>query len=195
MMGAIRAGLSAVTGAEQRRPFVHGKLVDLAMVLLAGGAILVSTAMTLVSRLAQDELLAPIGLSGAWGVSVEVVAPVLLAFVVLVALLRLVPATQIAWEGVWRGALGGALALWVLTNCFAFYVQGFSRYNAVYGSLGAVVAFLVFVFLAAIVLLMTAAAAARWCEVGRASRPVAATGGPSPAVRVRRALAGLVGRH
>ncbi len=196
MMGAIRAGLSAVTGADEGRAFLRGKLVDLAMVLVAGAALFLSTAVMLVGRLAEEQLLEPLGLSGVLGGAlVEVVTPVLLAFGVLVALLRLVPATPMAWDGVWRGALGGALALWVLTNCFAIYVENFGRYNAVYGSLGAVVAFLAFVFLASIVLLLTAAAAARWREVARAPRPAGDADGASAVVKARRALAGLVERR
>jgi membrane protein len=195
MMGAIRAGLTTVTGVEQGRPFLRAKLVDLVMVLLAGAVLLVSTTVTVVMRVADEQVLEPLGLSGPAGALIGTATPIVLAFAVLTALLRLAPAEPIPWAGVWRGALGGAIGLWVLTTGFGIYVRNFGRYNAVYGSLGAVVAFLVFVFLAAMLLLITAAAASRWQDVARASRPRDQGAGGSPAERVRRALSGLVVRR
>lgn len=194
MMGAIRAGLTTVTGAEQARPFVRAKLVDLAMVVLTGAVLLVSTTVTVVMRVADEEVLEPLGLSGPAGAVIGIAAPIALGFAVLTALLRLVPAEPIPWAGVWRGALGGAVGLWLLTTGFGVYVRNFGRYNAIYGSLGAVVAFLVFVFLAAALLLVVAAAASRWPEVATAARPVDGPG-PSRTDRVRRALSGLVLRR
>jgi len=196
MMGAIRGGLTAVTGGDEPRPFLAGKLVDLVMVLLTGILFLCSTAMTIATRVAQERVVQPLGLPPVTGQVLAVAAPVALAFVTLVALLRFVPAHTVAWSGVWRGAIGGAVALWVLATGFAFYVGNFSRYNAVYGSLGAVAAVLVFVFLAAIVLLLTAAAAACWEGVASARRaPEPDPYGRPAGARVRRALMGLVVRR
>ena len=194
MMGAIRAGLTAVTGAEEERPFLRGKLVDLAMVLLAGAVLLVSTLVTVVTRVAGGQALEAVGLLGWAGTLIGFATSVTLSFAVLTALLRLVPAEPIPWPGVWRGALGGAVGLWVLSTGFGIYVRNFGRYNAVYGSLGAVVALLVFVFLTAILLLVTAAAASRWPDVAGAPRPRSGRDDQSRAQKLRRALTGLVER-
>lgn len=195
MMGAIRSGLTAVTHADEPRPFLLAKLVDIGMVLMTGACFVAATAITVVLRVADERALEPLGLSGAFGVLLGLLAPVALVFLVLSALLRLVPSEPIPWAGVWRGGIAGALALWALANGFAFYVQNFGRYNTIYGSLGAVVVFLVFVFLAAIVLLVTAAAASRWTEVAEAE-PAEPDDDPEPvAHKVRRALTGLVVRR
>jgi membrane protein len=195
MMGAIRSGLTTVTRAEEGRPFVRGKLVDLGMVLVTGLVFIAATVTTVVLRVADERALEPLGLSGAVGALVGLLAPPTLVFIVLSALLRLVPAQPIPWSGAWRGALGGALALWALTNGFALYVGNFGRYNAIYGSLGAVVAFLVFVFLAAALLLVTAAAASRWPEVAEAPPPEPDDHAEPTSRKVLRALTGLVVRR
>lgn len=196
MMGAIRTGLTAVTGGEAPRPFLVGKLVDVTMVALVGLVLLASAALTVTMRVADQRVLDPLGLPDAAGAALGVLAPLLLAFGVLIGLLRLVPAEPVPWAGAWRGAVGGAVALWALATGFAVYVENFSRYNAIYGSLGAVAAFLVFVFLAAIVLLLTAAAAAAWPEVARMRRaPEPDPYGRPAGERIRRALAGLVLRR
>lgn len=195
MMGAIRTGLTAVTGGGEPRPFLVGKALDILMVALTGVLFLCSSALTVATRVAEERI-AGSGLPTAAGVVLGIAAPILLAFGTLVALLRFVPSHPIAWGGVWAGATGGALALWALGTGFAVYVGNFGRYNAVYGSLGAVAAVLVFVFLAAVVLLVTAAAAACWDEVRAARRaPEPDPYGRPAAERVRRALMGLVVRR
>ena len=192
MMGAIRTGLGAVSGAEHRRGFVLAKLVDLGMVLFAGGLLLAAAVLTVAMRVADERLLAPLGIPGAETLA-GLVVPIALTFVTLAVLLRFVPAERIAWNGVWRGALGGSVALWAAATGFAFYVDNFSRYNVIYGSLGAVVVFLIFVYLAALILLLTAAAAAAWPDLAsRRSPPPANPYGPPARQRVRNLLRGLV---
>jgi membrane protein len=165
------------------------------MVLLTGVVFIASAGSTVAVRVAGESVLEPIGLGALTGPLLGVVTPIALAFLVLGALLRLVPAEPIPWSGVWRGAAGGAIAVWALATAFGVYVDNFGRYNALYGSLGAAAALLAFVFLAAIVLLATAAAAAHWPEVAAADQPER-TGPAEPvSTKVRRALVGLVVRR
>ena len=195
LMGAVRTGLTAVTHADDSRPWLRGKAVDLVMVLLTGVVFIVAAGSTVAARVAGESVLEPIGLGALTGPLLGILTPIALAFLVLGALLRLVPAEPIPWSGVWRGAAAGAVAVWALATGFGVYVENFGRYNALYGSLGAAAALLVFVFLTAIVLLATAAAAAYWPEVAAATRPER-TGPDEPVGRkVRRALLGLVVRR
>ena len=53
------------------------------------------------------------------------------------------------WSRTWPGALVGALAFQLLKEGFAFYLDHFAHYDAVYGSLGAAAAFIFFVYLSA----------------------------------------------
>jgi membrane protein len=70
-------------------------------------------------------------------------------------------------------ALFAAVAFELLKRGFAIYLAHFADYNVVYGSLGAVIAFLFFVYLAASVLLFGG-------ELGAASRgSEPGPGGPS----------------
>jgi len=54
-----------------------------------------------------------------------------------------------------------------MENLFSVYVGNFAHYNAVYGGLGAVIAFMFFVYLAADVLLLGAEVASEWPRVRR----------------------------
>ena len=48
---------------------------------------------------------------------------------------------------------------------FALYLENFSDYSAIYGSLGAVITFLVFIYIAAMVFLLGAEMATLWPRV------------------------------
>lgn len=195
MMGAIRTGITRVSSSERPRPFILGKLVDLTMVLLTGALVLTSAALTVTIRVAGEEVLERLGIPGT-GALVGILAPIALAFLTLALLLRFVPADPIPWRGAWRGAAGGSVALWCAATGFAFYVDNFARYNVIYGSLGTVVIFLVFVYIAALILLITASASAAWAEIAEMDhRPVDDPYAPPTSLKVRRALRGLVMRR
>ncbi len=64
------------------------------------------------------------------------------------------------FDGSWRGSLPGAVlstALWFVTTlCFGFYVTRFADYGRIYGSLGAGIALLVWLYLIALCILIGA---------------------------------------
>jgi membrane protein len=194
MMGALRAGVTAVSGPEPGRPFLRGKLIDLGMIAGVGILLLASAAITVTARVAREQVLEPIGVPGA-GTLIGILVPIALATATLLVLIRLVPAAPPSRAGAWRAAPAGGVALWALATGFGLYVANFGRYNAIYGSLGTIVALMVFVGLVAIVVLLAAAAAAAWEDVARARPPEPSGDGEPLWRRARGALAGLFVRR
>ena len=94
-------------------------------------------------------------------------------------LVRYAPSGAPRTRDIWPTALVGAVLLWGLSVGFASFIDAFGRYNVVYGSLAAVVVFLFFVYLAANIVLLTAAFAAEWRGV-RTEEP--GTGPPGPGI-------------
>lgn len=91
---------------------------------------------------------------------------------------------QARWTRLTPGSLFAALTWIVLTLGFGFYVANFGDYNATYGSLGAVVVLLTWLYLSAYVLLLGAELNAE-CEHQTASDT---TVGPSQPIGQRGAL-------
>lgn len=85
-------------------------------------------------------------------------------FLGLVLLYRWVPTTHVRWRDAAAGALVSSLAFLAVTAGFTWYIESrFAAYNVVYGSLGALVALLTWVYLLALIALFgghVAAAAA-----------------------------------
>ena len=172
MMGAIRRALNEAWDTEFRRPFLQAKLLDLAMIIGLGVLVMLSLGATLflqVARRASESLsdaLGPAGAGAAIGFEVlAVLVPLLLSFGVFLTLYTVVPAVQTHFRHVWPGALMAAVGFEVVKNAFAIYLATFGNYDAVYGSLGAVTAFLFFVFLSANIMLFGAELAAEWPRV------------------------------
>jgi YihY family inner membrane protein len=83
-------------------------------------------------------------------------------FLALALLYRLVPAVKPGGRELLAGAALAAVAVTLLQDGFSLYAERFGDYAAVYGSLATVVAFLVYVYLAAAIVLFGGALAAAW---------------------------------
>lgn len=196
VMGAIRHALNRAWDVEDARPPAQGKLLDVLLVLGLGLLVALSFALTVVARLTlslSGELEQALGSVGSalprLLLALGQVVPTLVAFAAFAILFRVVPATPTRLRDVWPGAALGALGFEAAKTGFAIYLENFANYNAVYASLAAVVAFLVFVFVTANVLLLGAQVAVAWPEVRDGDDD---EGGGAPlGERVRRTIAGL----
>jgi membrane protein len=168
MMASIRFALNRAWNVDEARPFLQGKAVDILLILCASVLVLLAAVLSVgagfAERYAEDAL-------SAAGIPSSVVTwvfgamvPVLLTFLAVVFLYRVVPAASPRLAEVWPAALAVAVVHATLQNVFAVYLRHFGKYNVVYGSLGAVLAFLFFVYLSSLAFLFGAQAAAHWSE-------------------------------
>lgn len=78
----------------------------------------------------------------------------LFILVVLAMLYRWLPRTTVLWREALAGAAASSLALWAATTLFTrFLASGLARYNVVYGSLGALLALLSWIYVASLIVL------------------------------------------
>ena len=193
MMAALRTALNEAWDVEDVRPFLKGKLIDVGLVFVVATLALGSLGLTIALRFAGHHA-ASAGVPGvswaSWLVSVAV--PLVVGFGVTLFLYRVVPAAKVTLSDAWPAALFVALALVLAENLFALYVGHFANYNAVYGSLGAVIAFMFFVYLASDVFLLGAEVASEWPRVRRAlERGEKPQPGPPLREQVKDGLRGL----
>jgi membrane protein len=178
MMGAIRFGLDRAFGASRKRPFVRGKLIDISLVfgvgVLIGLALGLAVTVRLLEAFAADTL-DEAGLTRLFTWLIGFAVPAILAFVAVAVLYHVVPASRPSWRIVMPASALVGVAYAVLQNLFALYLSYFGNFNAVYGSLGAMIAFLFFVYLSATLFLLGAYAAAYVpivrAELERGERP------------------------
>lgn len=162
VMASVRIALRIVWEADSAQPYVRGKLLDAALVALAGTLVVVAFGLSVVSHVAVEagnDLATGAGWSGsgrALGGVAEIGCSLFVAFAAFLLVYRVVPPVNLNVAEVWPAALFAAVAFQLVMAGFSFYLAHIASYSAVYGSLGAVFGFLVLVFLLATVLLLGA---------------------------------------
>lgn len=98
--------------------------------------------------------------------------PILLSVGAFMLMYRTMPRLRIQWRDVWLGGLIAGLVWEVGKRLFTWYVGSFATYNVIYGSVGAIIAFLIWSYLSAQILLLGAEFTAEYSHWRRAGRPV-----------------------
>lgn len=75
-------------------------------------------------------------------------------FAFLLLFNRVVPNVRLAWRDVLPGALFSLVAWFTLSVAFSFYVDNMARYSLLYGSLGAVIVLMLWLYLTGMVMIM-----------------------------------------
>lgn len=152
VFGAIRTGLEAVWDYHPRRNWLMTKLRDLlAMVgfsvvlgLVLASNIAFAAATALLKRLFGDSVGGGVTLLARL---VFFVLPVVVAFLAFLLLYAFASERRFGWHALWPGAALAACGFELLSLGFGFYLRYFGNYAKVYGTLGAVIAFLFYAYL------------------------------------------------
>jgi membrane protein len=155
-MKAIFDALNIVYDEEEKRGFVKLNLESLTFTLAAVGFILLALTGIVILPIVLDFVGLGSGLE--WLLTLAR-WPVLLAVVIggLAVLYRYGPSRDKAeWKWVTPGGIVAALLWLVVSMLFSWYVANFGSYNETYGSLGAVIGFMTWIWISSIVVLLGA---------------------------------------
>ncbi len=162
LVSAARNSVNLIFGDELRRGALRGKALDILLVIGLGFLFSLSFAVTLIGQL-------NIVLGGAVGDAIESaisasgpLLSLILTAVVFAVLYHVLPTGRPGWRQIWPGVVFASFGYELLKRGFSIYLDNFADYSAVYGSLGAVIAFMFFVYLASVVFLIGAEMAAIW---------------------------------
>lgn len=146
------------------RNFLHTRLVGVMMVgilavLLILLSLLSTTVFNLLPRLDVTAPLwgnTPIYQTYSWKIASRLI-PWFFTFLMFLGLYRWVPNTRVNWsEAIW-GALVGASGWEITKSGFTWYLRsGLAKYQLVYGSLGTVIALILWIYLSSVIVLFGA---------------------------------------
>ena len=153
-MKAIIDALNVVYDEKEKRSFVKLNLLSLLFTLIAILSLMIALAAVVIAPM----VFSAVGLSSLWSLAIVVLRwPLLLvlAAIALAAIYRYGPSrAEARWQ--WLSLGSGAAAIgWLITSAlFSWYIAHFGAYNATYGSLGAAVGMMMWMWISAIVILL-----------------------------------------
>lgn len=122
-------------------------LKSLALLGITVSAVLIGILLPGIARMFQEWLTTRLGFPGWMFTMIFQLIPWLVLFYGLIMIYRLAPSRATRFSEVWLGALAATLLISIGEWLFLFYGIHFASFNALYGALGGIMAFLLWIYL------------------------------------------------
>jgi membrane protein len=164
VMLSLMEGFRAAYRIPAGRPFLKQRAMAAVLVVGAALPVVLASSLILFGTRIEEWILTKIGLLaegqrllGTLNLVTEVVrSGIALAAIIAGAslLYYLGPNHPRSIRSVWPGAILATVLWWVATTAFGWYVRNIANYNFLYGSVGAVIALLVWMYLLSVIVLI-----------------------------------------
>ncbi len=158
--GAISRAVNRAWDVHQDPPFYINKLRHLVMAMSVGLLFLMSIGITTALHVLAGVNTPGIGrltfLDNDGLSLVSRLLPFVFTLTIFLMIYKFVPNTTTRWKYIIPGAVLAAVAFEVGKNLFVFYLNNYVSYDKVYGSLGSVIALMVWTYISALVLIIGA---------------------------------------
>jgi membrane protein len=158
-MSAVMVSLNVVHKVTETRPWWRQKLSAVALTVALAALIIVALALVLYGGKIGDLIATQFGLGDAFTIAwqaVEWILPFAAMFLSFSVVYYFAPNISGAWHWVTPGAALGVV-IWLLASVgFRLYLHFFNSYSATYGSLGAVVILLLWLYITGFAILIGA---------------------------------------
>lgn len=157
VFNAISSAINHAWAVDQRRSFLKHRLVSFLMMVSAGAIFVVALLVLSASHVAETAWFFRLIESSPWLGWVRSLLARYTATGLLIACVALVfyyvPNTRVRFRDVWPGAIVTGLLWEAALSGFSFYARDLARWNLIHGSIAAVVVFLLWIYVCAVVLL------------------------------------------
>jgi membrane protein len=184
VFGAVTSAVNHAWGVEKQPSYLKHKLISFIMLIAASLLLLVGLLLVSAINVAETRWFAEViartpGLLVLQGYALKSASTII--FILLVGLVfYFVPNAAVRFRDVWVGAVITGLLWRGALAGFSWYVRDLSRFS-VHGSIAAVVVFLVWVYISAVILLFGAEVTAAYARLRR-RRPDEIPAAPTPRV-------------
>lgn len=185
VFGAVTSAVNHAWGVEKQPSYFKHKLISLTMLSAAGvlmllGLLLVSAINVVDAWWFADVLARAPALGVLQSFALRSASTIIFIFIVGLVF-YFVPNAKVRFRDVWMGAILTGL-LWRLALAgFSYYVRDISRYENIHGSIAAVVVFLIWIYVCAVIFLFGAEVTAAYARLRR-HRPEEIPAAPAPRI-------------
>jgi membrane protein len=154
---AIIKGLNRVYNIKERRPPVKLYLASIVFVIVLSLIILLSIVLLVFGEVIAQAIFSFFGLADnfftvwafmQYGISIFMI------FLTFMFLYKFAPNANIKFSKVWKGSLFAVIGWIAVSRGFAFYVNNFGNYQVVYGSIGGMIVFLLWLYFSSMVIML-----------------------------------------
>lgn len=174
-LGVFNAVSSAVNHAwavEKRRSFLKHRLISFLMMVSAGGVLVLGLVIASLVRIAETRLREEV-VQSPWLVNLSGVFASYLATALLIGCVALVfkyiPNTKVRFRDVWPGAILVGVLWRIALSLFSWYAADLATWNVIHGSIAAVVVFLLWIYVSAVILIYGVEMTASYARLQEAS--------------------------
>ncbi len=189
VFGTLQTAVNRAFDCTKAGSLVKDKVIAFLLVLGVAVVMLISTAISTVLNGIQQGTAGIIGQFPLLWQIIGLIVSLALMTGILTVLFHTLPRCSVDWQDMWPAALLTAVAWEIFRQAFAFYLGHFANYQAVYGTLGSIIAIQTWILLSSMILLYGAEFASEYASerqdlAGAKSRTAA-----EEAARRRRAAA------
>jgi membrane protein len=176
---ALFRSVNRAWGIPKSRLVLSAKLYGVAMMCVAGAFLLLALSIGPILTLVQAWQAAVLELQpsaepatdrlASW---LSALVPVLLSASAFMLMYRTMPRAKVRWRDVWLGGLIAGLIWSVGQEIFVWYVSNLADYGEMYGSVEAIIVFLLWCYLSGQIILLGAEFTAEHSRWRRAGRPM-----------------------
>ena len=174
IFGGITRSVNRAWDVHKDRPLPISKARQMLMAGLTGCLFLCSTSISAFLRSYERFAYLDIPYAAALVESSSVVilyaSSFVLILIVFLMLYKFTPNTKTSWQYIWVGALVGAALFEITKNMFIWYLNTFTNFGNVYGTLATVVVFMLWAYLSGLILILGAELSSEYERVRRGTR-------------------------
>jgi membrane protein len=174
VFNAVSSAIDHAWGVERRRSFLMHRFVSFLMMVSAGAVFIVALVLASLARIAETNWFWELVSRSPWLVWLSAVTADYGATVLLIGCVALlfyfIPNTEMRFRWVWPGAILTGLLWRGALSAFSWYARDMAAWNAVHGSIAAVVVFLFWVYISAVILLYGVEMTAAYARLQAAAR-------------------------
>lgn len=156
-MKAIIRALNKAYNIKESRSFFHNRLIALLMIFAIIIAIGVALILSVFGNLIGNFLFLHFQLD-LFFLRIWDITRYMISFLLLLALFALLyfiaPNKRLGWEDVYIGTIFAAIGWIIVSWIFSFYVDNFGNYSTTYGSLGAVIVLMIWLYISSAILIL-----------------------------------------
>jgi len=154
---AVIKGLNKAYDVDENRGIIKVEMIALSCTVILALIIVISFILLVFGEVNGDLILKHFGLGlsfiNAWNYFRYCVAIIIMMFI-FASIYHFIPCRKLTWKEVIPGATFTSIGWIVCSEAFSYYVNKFSNYSMLYGSIGAVIILMTWLFLISVLLLV-----------------------------------------